>query len=205
MAKDARGINCTLPSTLPAPVFPDAGDPYGVGKRVRVDLACSFRLLTPLISNVIGDGAGNVSVTHVGHLCHSGRIDRQRNRRRQRADAISDRYADANGGADTDADTSADGRSNTHSGPCDNARSCGDPDALHPRAAPTAQPPVVSFYGSRPARTPPAAVRRVGRREPDRRHPHAHRHVQQHDDGCTRATACGTSATATPPTPARQR
>ena len=60
MAKDAQGINCTLPSTLPAPVFVDAS--YAVGSRVRVDLDCSFQLVTPLLSNVIGDGAGNVSV-----------------------------------------------------------------------------------------------------------------------------------------------
>ncbi len=63
MGKDARGINCTLPGTLPAPTFPDSGNSYDVGKRVRVDLTCSFQLFTPLISNLIGDGAGNVAVT----------------------------------------------------------------------------------------------------------------------------------------------
>jgi hypothetical protein len=63
MGKDAQGINCTLPGTLPPPTFPDSGNSYDVGKRVIVELTCSFRLFTPLISNIIGDGAGNVPVT----------------------------------------------------------------------------------------------------------------------------------------------
>lgn len=63
MAKDARGINCTLPGTLPPPTFPDSTDRYAVGKRVRVDLTCSFQLLTPFISNLVGDGAGNIPVS----------------------------------------------------------------------------------------------------------------------------------------------
>ncbi len=60
MARDAQGIDCTLPGTLPQPTFLDSS--YDVGARVQVDLTCNFRLLTPLISNVIGDGAGNLSV-----------------------------------------------------------------------------------------------------------------------------------------------
>ena len=62
MAKDARGINCTLPGSLPDPTFPDTTDRYAVGKRVRVDLTCSFQLLTPFISSLVGDGAGNIPV-----------------------------------------------------------------------------------------------------------------------------------------------
>jgi hypothetical protein len=60
MARDATGIDCTLPSTLPAPTFMDSS--YSVGSRVQVNLTCNFSLLTPLISSIIGDGAGNVTV-----------------------------------------------------------------------------------------------------------------------------------------------
>lgn len=60
MARDAQGIDCTLPTTLPQPTFVDSS--YAVGSRVQVNLTCTFQLLTPLISSVIGDGAGNVSV-----------------------------------------------------------------------------------------------------------------------------------------------
>ena len=60
MARDATGIDCTLPSVLPQPSFVDSS--YSVGARVQVDLSCNFALLTPLISSIIGDGAGNVAV-----------------------------------------------------------------------------------------------------------------------------------------------
>ncbi|MGZ8813666.1 MAG: hypothetical protein ACXWZI_06690, partial [Mycobacterium sp.] len=64
MGNDSNGIDCTLPNLLPAPSFPDAApNTYVVGSRVTVNLSCSFRLLTPLLSNLIGDGAGNVPVT----------------------------------------------------------------------------------------------------------------------------------------------
>jgi hypothetical protein len=60
MARDAQGIDCTLPSTLPQPTFIDSS--YAVGSRVQVTLSCSFSLLTPLISALVGDGAGHVNV-----------------------------------------------------------------------------------------------------------------------------------------------
>lgn len=60
MARDAVGINCTLPTTLPDPTFVDSS--YAVGARVRVSLNCAFQLVTPLLSNLIGDGAGNITV-----------------------------------------------------------------------------------------------------------------------------------------------
>jgi Flp pilus assembly protein TadG len=60
MRNDARGINCTLPTTLPGPVFVDSSQ--AIGSRVRVDLTCRFSLFTPLISNLVGDGSGNLDV-----------------------------------------------------------------------------------------------------------------------------------------------
>lgn len=62
MRKDATGIDCSLPSTLPAPSFIDTPQ-YSLGSRVRVNLSCSFSLITPFLSNLIGDGAGHMSVT----------------------------------------------------------------------------------------------------------------------------------------------
>lgn len=60
MARDAQGIDCTLPSPLPEPTFIDSSG--AVGSRVQVNLTCSFSLLTPLISSLVGDGAGHVNV-----------------------------------------------------------------------------------------------------------------------------------------------
>ena len=60
MARDAQGIDCTLPSPLPQPTFVDSSS--SVGSRVQVNLTCSFSLLTPLISSLVGDGAGHVNV-----------------------------------------------------------------------------------------------------------------------------------------------
>lgn len=63
MGNDGSGIDCTLPSPLPDPSFPDpAPNTYIVGSHVTVNLNCNFRLLTPLLSDLIGDGAGNVPV-----------------------------------------------------------------------------------------------------------------------------------------------
>jgi hypothetical protein len=60
MARDAVGINCTLPTTLPGPTFVDGT--YTVGSRVEVEMDCAFALVTPLLANLIGDGAGSVNV-----------------------------------------------------------------------------------------------------------------------------------------------
>lgn len=61
MRKDATGIDCSLPSTLPAPTFTDTM-PYALGSHVKVNLACNFSLITPFLSNLIGDGAGHLNV-----------------------------------------------------------------------------------------------------------------------------------------------
>lgn len=60
MSKDATGIDCTLPATAPNPAFSDSA--HAVGSRVTVNLSCSFSLFTPMLSNLVGDGAGHLNV-----------------------------------------------------------------------------------------------------------------------------------------------
>ena len=45
-------INCTLPATLPDPVFPNGTD---IGSPAVVSITCRFSLITPLIGNVVGN------------------------------------------------------------------------------------------------------------------------------------------------------
>jgi hypothetical protein len=52
MANDAAGITCTPPPGAPAPTFPDG---RGIGADARVELACQFDLITPLMSSFFGD------------------------------------------------------------------------------------------------------------------------------------------------------
>jgi Flp pilus assembly protein TadG len=49
---DAAGINCALPTTIPAPTFPNG---TGIGNPALVNITCNFSLITPLIGNVIGN------------------------------------------------------------------------------------------------------------------------------------------------------
>ena len=63
MQNDATVINCTLPTPLPPPSFPDpAPTTYDLGSTVDVRVTCSFRLITPFVSGFVGDGLGNVTV-----------------------------------------------------------------------------------------------------------------------------------------------
>ena len=58
MRQDADAINCDLPGTLPSPVFTNVAgtaSPREVGDRVTVTLTCSFRLITPLASVILGN------------------------------------------------------------------------------------------------------------------------------------------------------
>ena len=48
---DANALNCTLPGTIPAPVFPNGTD---IGDEASVKLTCEFTLLTPFVSQIIG-------------------------------------------------------------------------------------------------------------------------------------------------------
>lgn len=53
---DAAQINCTLPSPIPAPSFPNGPDgPNGIGQPVTVRITCSFGLITPVISRILGN------------------------------------------------------------------------------------------------------------------------------------------------------
>jgi hypothetical protein len=63
MRADATKIECTLPAALPSPTFPTVGPTqYDLNSTVTVRLTCSFRLLTPMLSKLIGDGAGNITL-----------------------------------------------------------------------------------------------------------------------------------------------
>src|SRR5918996_5280451 len=48
---DAGALGCTLPTPLPAPTFPGG---TALGAEARVVLSCSFSLITPVASNVLG-------------------------------------------------------------------------------------------------------------------------------------------------------
>jgi Flp pilus assembly protein TadG len=64
MAADYRNAGCTVPTPIPDPVFPaSAPNTYSFGSAVQVDITCSFRLITPLIGTIVGDGLGNLPVS----------------------------------------------------------------------------------------------------------------------------------------------
>jgi hypothetical protein len=48
---DAAALNCTLPGTLPDPVFASG---TAIGDPARVTLTCQFSLITPLVSQILG-------------------------------------------------------------------------------------------------------------------------------------------------------
>lgn len=49
---DAAALNCTLPGTLPAPSFPTGTE---LGDSAEVTLTCSFTLITPVLSALLGN------------------------------------------------------------------------------------------------------------------------------------------------------
>ena len=64
---DLQAINCTYPA-IPDPTFTDVdadGDEYGHGDRVSVTLDCSFDLMTPLATSILG---GSVPMTADAHF-----------------------------------------------------------------------------------------------------------------------------------------
>jgi TadE-like protein len=53
---DAARINCTLPSPLPAPSFPNGPDGQNlIGTPATVSITCNFKLLTPFIGDIVGN------------------------------------------------------------------------------------------------------------------------------------------------------
>lgn len=49
---EAQGINCAMPATLPNPSFPNG---TSIGSPSVVAITCRFSLITPIISNVLGN------------------------------------------------------------------------------------------------------------------------------------------------------
>jgi Flp pilus assembly protein TadG len=49
---EASDINCSIASSVPAPSFPSG---TSIAAPVRVTLTCSFSLITPIISNILGN------------------------------------------------------------------------------------------------------------------------------------------------------
>jgi len=59
MRADAEAINCTLPASLPDPVFSSTS----VGAYVEVTVDCTFPLITPFLANVLGRPDGKIPVS----------------------------------------------------------------------------------------------------------------------------------------------
>jgi len=56
---DAGAINCVLPVAIPDPTFING---TGIGEPAKVGITCTFPLITPILSNVLGSGVA-VSAT----------------------------------------------------------------------------------------------------------------------------------------------
>ena len=52
MTAEATSLNCTLPSPVPAPTFPNGKT---IGSPAQVQITCKFRLITPVIGTLIGN------------------------------------------------------------------------------------------------------------------------------------------------------
>lgn len=56
LQEEAQGINCVVPTPLPAPQFPSGPDGNdGLGVPVTVRVSCSFYLITPLVGAIVGN------------------------------------------------------------------------------------------------------------------------------------------------------
>lgn len=77
MRSDATSIDCTLPSTLPAPSFTaSAPRTYSLGSPVRVELTCRFQLLSPFLYGLVGDSSGGMTVRVSSNFqIRSGSVD----------------------------------------------------------------------------------------------------------------------------------
>ena len=57
VTNDASGINCTLPSSIPPPVFVGGSDAeQPIGTPVTVSISCTFSVITPMVGAVLGGG-----------------------------------------------------------------------------------------------------------------------------------------------------
>jgi len=55
VANDASGINCTMPSPVPSPAFPDGvNGSHPIGELVTASFTCQFHIITPVIGNIVG-------------------------------------------------------------------------------------------------------------------------------------------------------
>lgn len=55
VTNDASGINCTMPSPVPTPAFPDGvNGSHPIGELVTASFTCQFRIITPVIGNIVG-------------------------------------------------------------------------------------------------------------------------------------------------------
>ena len=55
VTNDASGINCSMPSPAPTPAFPDgANGSHPIGELVTASFTCQFRIITPVIGNIVG-------------------------------------------------------------------------------------------------------------------------------------------------------
>ena len=56
VTNEAANINCQLSGTIASPVFPSGyNGQNGIGQPVKVTISCTFGLITPIISNVLGN------------------------------------------------------------------------------------------------------------------------------------------------------
>jgi Flp pilus assembly protein TadG len=49
---ETTGVNCTLPSPVPAPAFPSGS---GIGSPAVVTITCSFSVITPIVNLLVGN------------------------------------------------------------------------------------------------------------------------------------------------------
>jgi Flp pilus assembly protein TadG len=49
---EVAGINCTMPTTIPAPSFPSG---TGTGSPATVTITCTFRVMFPILGDIVGD------------------------------------------------------------------------------------------------------------------------------------------------------
>lgn len=72
MTNEWAGIDCTAPSPVPDPAFPNGN---GIGAPAQVTITCHFHPITPIISNVVGGATGIVVTALAAFPIRAGAID----------------------------------------------------------------------------------------------------------------------------------